>query len=128
MKYSEPRFTKDLDVFIATDRGNAEGVYSALKEFGAPLQGLTADDFTHQGYFYQMGKPPLRVDIMMSLQGIEFDEAWRNREVVQVDDLRVPFISRTDLIRTKESSGRPQDKIDVERLKEAEQLDTQDRK
>ena len=128
MKYSEPRFTKDLDVFIATDQDNAEGMYSALKEFGAPLENLNSDDFAHKGYCYQMGKPPLRVDIMMSIPGIEFDEAWKNREVVQLDDLKILFISRSDLIRAKEASGRPQDKIDVEKLREAEQLDTFDKK
>jgi hypothetical protein len=97
-------------------------VYSALKEFRAPLKNLTSDDFTHKGYFYQMGRPPLRVDIMMSIPGIEFDEAWSNREVVQLDDVKILFISRFDLIRAKGTSGRPQDKIDVEKLKEAEHL------
>jgi hypothetical protein len=123
MKYSEPRFTKDLDVFIATDQDNANGVYSALKEFGAPLENLTADDFAHEGYFYQMGRAPLRVDIMMSIPGVDFDEAWENREVIELNDLKIYFISRSDLIRAKEASGRPQDKIDIEKLKEAEQLD-----
>jgi hypothetical protein len=52
MKYTEPRFTKDLGVFIATDKENADRVYSALKEFGTPLENLTSDDFAHQGYFY----------------------------------------------------------------------------
>ena len=65
---------------------------------------------------------------MMSIPGIEFDEAWNNREVVELDDLKIPFISRSDLIRSKKASGRPQDKIDVERLKEAEQLDSLDKK
>jgi hypothetical protein len=62
-----------------------------LKEFGAPLENLTSDDFAHEGYFYQTGKPPLRVDIMMSIPGIEFDVAWQNREVVKLDDLKVFF-------------------------------------
>jgi hypothetical protein len=128
MKYSEPRFTKDLDVFIATDQENANSVYLALKEFGAPLENLTSDDFAHEGYFYQMGRPPLRVDIMMSIPGIEFDVAWKNREMVELDDLKVFFISRSDLIRAKEASGRPQDKIDIKQLKEAEQLDALDKK
>jgi hypothetical protein len=128
MKYSEPRFTKDLDVFIATDQKNAKGVYSALKEFGAPLENLTPDDFTHKGYFYQMGRPPLRVDIMMSIPGIEFDEAWKNRQIVVLDDLKLLFISRSDLLKVKEASGRPQDKIDIEKLKQAEQLDSLDKK
>jgi len=126
MKYSEPRFTKDLDILIGTDQDNANVVYSALKEFGAPLENLTSDDFTHKDYFYQLGRPPLRVDIMMSIPGIRFDEAWQNREVVELADLNIFFISRSDLIRSKEASGRPQDKIDIDKLKEAEQLDALD--
>ena len=128
MKYSEPRFTKDLDVWIATDPENADAVYAALKEFGAPLANLTADDFTHKDYFYQMGRPPLRIDIMMSIPGIEFEEAWKNREVIELYDHTIPFISRSDLICAKKASGRPQDKIDIDNLKKAEQLDTLDEK
>lgn len=128
MKYSEPRFTKDLDILIATDTENANSVYTALKEFGAPLANLTADDFTHQDYFYQMGVPPLRVDIMMSIPGLSFEDAWNNLEIVVISDRKIPFISRSDLIRTKEASGRPQDKIDVDKLKEAEKLDALDNK
>lgn len=124
MKYSEPRFTKDIDVFIASDRENAESVFLALKEFGAPLENLAPDDFTHEGYFYQMGRPPLRVDIMMSIPGLQFHKAWENREVFELEDLHIFFISRSDLIKAKEASGRPQDKIDLEKLKEADQLDT----
>ncbi|MCD4774640.1 MAG: nucleotidyltransferase [Candidatus Aegiribacteria sp.] len=128
MKYSEPRFTKNLDLFIATDQDNANGVYEALKEFGAPLENLTADDFTQKGYFYQMGRAPVRVDIMMSIPGIEFDEVWGKREVVELDDLKILFISRSDLIRAKEASARPHDKIDIDKLKKAEQLDALDDK
>ena len=124
MKYSEPRFTKDLDVFIATDADNANSVYTALKEFGAPLENLTSDDFTNKDYFYQMGRPPLRIDIMMSIPEIEFDQAWKNREVVELDDLKIYFISRSDLIRSKEASAKPQDMIDADNLRKAEQLDT----
>ena len=128
MKYSEPRFTKDLDIWIATDPENAHCVYEALKEFGAPLAGLTANDFVQKEYFYQMGRPPLRIDIMMSIPGIEFDEAWQHRKAVELDDHKILFISRSDLIRAKEASGRPQDKIDIERLQEAERLDTSEEK
>jgi len=75
-----------------------------------------------------MGRPPLRVDIMMSIPGIQFDKAWQNREVFELEDLQIFFISRSDLIKAKEASGRPQDKIDLEKLKEAEQLDALDEK
>jgi len=73
-----------------------------------------------------MGKAPLRVDIMMSIPGVKFEEAWENREMVELDDLKILFISRSDLIRAKEAGGRPQDMIDIDKLKEAEQLDALD--
>ena len=73
-----------------------------------------------------MGKLPLRVDIMMSIPGVDFEDAWKNREFVELDDFKIPFISRSDLIRAKEASGRPQDKIDIDKLKEAEQLEILD--
>jgi hypothetical protein len=128
MKYSEPRFTKDLDLWIATDQSNANSVYTALKEFGAPLANLTVEDFTRPDYFYQMGRAPLRIDILMSIPGIEFEEAWENREIAEVDAIGILFISRTDLIRAKEASGRAQDLIDMNLLKEAERLDLLDEK
>ena len=121
MKYTEPRFTKDLDLWISTDEENAKAVFSALKEFGAPLKGLTPHDFTERGYFYQMGNPPFRLDIMMSIPGVEFETAWEHREEVLLEGLTIPFISRADLIRAKEASGRAQDLLDAENLRKAEQ-------
>ncbi len=120
MKYTEPRFTKDLDLLIATDPGNAKAVHDALKEFGAPLKNLSADDFMQEGYYYQMGRAPLRVDIMMSIPGITFEDAWENREVVELDGIEIPFVSRNDLIRSKKACGRDQDVIDIKRLQESQ--------
>jgi len=119
MKYTEPRFTKDLDLWIATDEDNSEAVFQALKEFGAPLKNLSPLDFAQEGYFYQMGKAPLRVDIMMSLAGVTFEAAWANRETAHVGELSVPFISKRDLIQAKEAGGRDQDRIDVKKLRSA---------
>lgn len=119
MKYTEPRFTKDLDLWIATDAENANGIFAALKEFGAPLKDMTPNDFRQEGYFYQMGNPPFRLDVMMSLPGVMFEAAWMNREQVEMEGLTVPFISKKDLIRTKETSGRDQDRIDVKKLRQA---------
>lgn len=121
MKYTEPRFTKDLDLWIATDKTNAEAVYSALKEFGAPLVKLTPKDFTEKGYFYQMGSAPFRLDIMMSIPAVEFESSWERRIEVRIEDVIVPFIAKEDLIASKKSSGRPQDLIDVDKLGKAEQ-------
>ena len=77
VQYAEPRYTKDLDIWINTDTTNASSVYEALKEFGAPLAELTEKDFAEEGYFYQMGVPPVRVDILMGIPGVAFEEAWK---------------------------------------------------
>lgn len=119
MKYTQPRFTKDLDLCISTDIQNAKSVYSALSEFGAPLKDMTFKDFTEEGYFYQMGKPPFRLDIMMSLPGVNFEKAWKNRVETIIGDLKIPFISKEDLIKAKETCGRPQDLIDLENLRKS---------
>ncbi|MCX6030436.1 MAG: hypothetical protein NT169_14205 [Chloroflexi bacterium] len=116
VQYAEPRYTKDLDLWISTDTINAEAVYQALRGFGAPLAGLTEADFAQPGYFYQMGVPPLRVDVLMGIPGLEFDEAWQRRVAVDFDGLLVTFISQSDLIQSKLASGRPQDLIDAELL------------
>lgn len=119
MKYAEPRFTKDIDLWIAVDERNAAAVFSALREFGAPLAGLTPVDFQDTTSFYQMGVAPLRVDIMMSIPGVEFESCWSRRTVVNLGDLEVPFIGKQDLIIAKKASGRPQDLLDAARLEEA---------
>ena len=119
IQYAEPRYTKDLNLWISTDTTNAAAVYAALKAFGVPLTELTEKDFAEEGYFYQMGVPPIRVDILMGIPGIEFEQAWKRREGVDFDGLVVPFISKGDLITAKLASGRPQDLIDADILTRA---------
>jgi predicted nucleotidyltransferase len=116
IQYAEPRYTKDLDLWISTDSINATSVYAALRSFGAPLTGITEDDFSEDGYFYQMGVPPIRVDILMGIPGLVFDKAWNRRVEIDFDGLLVSFISKEDLIAAKRASGRPQDLIDAETL------------
>ncbi len=74
MIYSEPRYTKDLDLWIEVSPDNASKVFAALRDFGAPLAGLTEKDFRGPG-FYQMGRPPGRIDVLMSLDGVDFESA-----------------------------------------------------
>jgi predicted nucleotidyltransferase len=116
VQYAEPRFTKHLDVLISTDPVNAEAVYNALREFGAPLTGLTPKDFSEEGFFFQMGVAPVRVDVLMGIPGIQFEECWDRRVEVDFDGLKVIFISKLDLIASKRAAGRPQDLIDVDLL------------
>ena len=120
IQHAEPRFTKDLDLWISTDTANAAAVYKSLREFGAPLEGLTESDFAQEGYFYQMGVPPVRVDVLMGIPGLGFAEAWERRVEVKFEGLPVMFISRQDLIISKRASGRPQDLIDADLLSQVE--------
>lgn len=122
VQYAEPRFTKDLDLWISTDASNASAVYKALREFGAPLVGLTEADFAEEGYFYQMGVPPVRVDILMGVPGLRFEEVWIQRVEVDFDGLSVSFIARQDLITSKLAAGRPQDLIDADLLSRSDEV------
>ncbi len=118
VQYAEPRFTKDLDLLIATNEENAEAVYNALREFGAPLSGLTPKDFAEDGFFFQMGVPPVRVDVIMGIPGVNFEECWSRHMKVDFEGLKVIFISKQDLIVSKRAAGRPQDLIDADLLSE----------
>jgi len=118
MKYSEPRFTKDLDVWIRNSPGNASKVYEALAEFGAPLQkdGLVPGDFASEDMTYQIGVAPIRIDILTRISGIQFAEAWQNRVAGTFFGLSVHFISLGDLIINKRAAGRSSDLEQLEHL------------
>jgi hypothetical protein len=119
MLYTEPRFTKDLDLWVEPTIDNAKRVFQALARFGAPLAGVTPADFSQEGLFYQMGRPPVRVDVLTSVTGLRFEEAWLNRVERDFGGVPAPFISRDDLIQSKSALGRSQDLLDVEQLKKA---------
>ena len=116
MLYTEPRHTKDLDVWIEASEENATRVFDALVEFGAPLSGLTPADFAQEGCFYQLGRPPVRVDILMSIDGVAFKEAWSNRQESVLGTQKAWFIGRADLIKNKRASHRHIDLHDADLL------------
>lgn len=116
IEHTEPRYTKDLDVWISPDRENAERTYAALKAFGAPLADISVDDFTNPDLVYHMGRPPARVDVLMGLKGLEFEASWKKRITSAYDDVPTQFLSSQDLIVNKRMVGRPQDLTDVENL------------
>lgn len=120
IQYAEPRYTKNLDLWISTDTTNAAAVYKSLKDFGAPLVDMSEDDFAEDGYFYQMGIPSVRVDILMGIPGVEFEKAWNRRMEVDFDGLSVTFISKADLIAAKRASERPQDLLDADILSQSD--------
>lgn len=116
--HDQARATLDLDIWVRANPANAERVWRALSSFGAPLRDLALDDLSKPGVVFQIGLPPLRIDILTEISGVTFDEAWPNRLVVEAHGLTYGVIGRADLIRNKRAVARPQDLIDVEHLEE----------
>jgi hypothetical protein len=110
------RATGDLDVWVRPTAENAERVWSALVHFGAPLDKISAADLSRPDVVFQIGLPPLRIDILTSITAVEFEDAWQHRLLVPWGDLHVPVIDRQTLIRNKSATGRPRDRADVEEL------------
>jgi len=119
MKYTEPRFTKDLDVWIGNSPRNSARVHDALAKFGAPLRndGVTPETFTKDKVVYQIGVAPVRIDISTHIDGLAFDAAWQNRVQGTIFGVPVDFISLADLIANKQSTGRSSD---LEHVKDLE--------
>lgn len=113
-----PRATGDIDIFVAPTVENAERVYRALLDFGAPVSahGVTSKDFESKGAVYQIGLPPRRIDLLTSISGVEYEEAAAHAVHGQVGPCAVRFIGRAALIKNKSSTGRTKDLADVEQL------------
>jgi hypothetical protein len=111
-----PRATGDLDLWVATTGENPERVLKALARFGAPVSDLSVEDLRHPDLVFQVGVTPLRIDILTSIDGVEFADAWPRRVSADLGGMKVPILSRDDLIRNKRAAGRPQDIADLARL------------
>jgi hypothetical protein len=114
--HGRPRATGDLDVWVEATPENAVRVVRALTEFGAPLSGVSRDDFAREGVTYQIGVPPVRIDILTELTGLRFAEAWPGRLRRAFGDLEVDFIGREAFISNKRATGPPKDLVDIEEM------------
>lgn len=114
--HAQPRFTKDLDIWTEPEAANAVRVYEALRQFGAPLQDLATADLERAGTIFQIGVPPNRIDIVTSIDGVGFPEAWQDRVETTYGSEVVRVIGRGHLIQNKRATGRPQDLLDLEIL------------
>jgi predicted nucleotidyltransferase len=117
MKYGEPRYTKDLDVWVHSSPENALRVVGALKKFGAPLEhdGITSETFTKKQVVYQIGIAPVRIDILTEITGVQFPDAWGKRVASTFFGVPVHFISLDDLVANKQALGRVSDLKDLKR-------------
>ena len=111
-----PRATGDLDLWVARSKDNARRVRGALARFGAPVSSLTEDELVAPALIFQIDVEPRRVDIMTSIDGVEFYQAWKHRLEVEIEGLSIPVIGREELLANKRAAGQPQDLADVSRL------------
>ena len=114
--YTQPRFTKDLDVWIPAALNDPHRVFQALKAYGAPLRNLNPDDFKDPTMFLQIGVAPVRVDILVNLPGVTAAEAWKHRKRSRYGKTSINILGLQELIKAKQASGRPQDKLDLAKL------------
>jgi predicted nucleotidyltransferase len=117
IQYAEPRYTKDLDIWVEASVKNAKLLIKALSKFGAPISNLTVEELSTPGLVYVFGIPPLRVDIMNRALGCTFESAWTSKNIVKIDSIKAKFISKSNLIKLKKKANRPQDLADLAALK-----------
>jgi hypothetical protein len=112
-----PRATGDMDIFIRCSNDNAKKIYKALAEFGAPLEKYTLSDFESPGMIFQIGVIPRRIDIINYIDGVSFDEALEDYVTINIENLKIPILSKAKLIKNKEATGREKDRVDAQNLR-----------
>ena len=116
--YGAPRFTGDIDIFVKPDNANARRILDALDEFGFGSIDLTENDFINPDTVVQLGVPPVRIDIINSITGVSWEEAFDSKVAGKYGDVTVFFIGREQLVKNKRESGRMKDLADLEALGE----------
>lgn len=111
-----PRYTGDLDVWINPTKTNAQNVLSCINDFGFSSYGLTENDFIKEDGMVQIGYPPIRIDIINNIDGVVFEECYKNKTIIEIENFPVNFISLIDLIKNKKTTARPRDIDDIENL------------
>jgi len=112
--YGHPRATKDIDFLISTDNNNLDNLRNALVAFNAPP--IDLESFKEKGYVIRMGASPIQIDIINDADGINIDDCYSRKEIINVDGIEVKIISRKDLIKNKRASGRSTDIADADKL------------
>jgi hypothetical protein len=115
--YGYPRATGDFDIWVESSIENSQKLYTSLKDFGAPLADISPSTFAEEGIVFQIGVAPRRINIITHIDGVTFKQAYRTKEVIQIEYLDIPFLSKNALIKNKKATGRDKDKLDVKYLK-----------
>lgn len=116
--HGHPRYTGDLDIWLNPTMENAKRVLNCIQEFRFGSFGLKEEDFTKEGNVIQLGYPPLRINLLSAIDGLQFKYCYKNKIQVDIEGLQVNFISYHDLIKNKKATGRPIDLDDIDNMKE----------
>ena len=116
-KVGYSRSTYDIDLWIEKTEENAINIFNALTEFGVPFM-IEPDDFLEPNSVLQIGIDPNRIDILTDIDGLTFDDAWSNKQIAEFDNLKAFTLEINDIIKNKEASNRPKDRLDLVQLKE----------
>jgi len=114
--HAEPRFTKDLDIFIKRDKDNAQKIIKTLDDFGFASLELSEADFLKPNQIIQLGNPPFRIDILTSISGVEFADAWDNKVIGKYGVHEVFFIGKEEFRKNKKATGRKSDLVDLDKI------------
>jgi hypothetical protein len=116
--YTTPRMTGDIDFFVKVDAATDNALREALDEFGfGSVLPDSSLPLLKEDQVLMLGRQPTRIDILTNLSGVSFEDAWSTREIIKIDGLEVPILSKELLIKNKIASGRPKDLIDANNLK-----------
>jgi hypothetical protein len=111
-----PRYTGDIDFFVAVDERNASAMVEVFEAFGFGDIGIEAGDFLLPDFVVEIGREPRKIRVLTGIDGVAFGECYSRRVIAEISGKNVGFISREDLIKNKIASGRPKDRIDVSEL------------
>lgn len=121
--YGYPRATGDFDLWVEASLENSRNIFNALFEFGAPIKDIAEETFCETGIIYQIGVAPRRIDIITQIDGVEFIKAYAEKQEIELEGIKIPVISKEDLIKNKKSTGREKDRLDVIYLKESPSIE-----
>jgi len=115
--HGKPRYTGDIDIWIGISEQNASKLLKVIKDFGLASLGFVKEDFLKEGFISQIGRPPLRIDILNSIDGVDFDDAYKSVQIIELEELKVPYIGLGDFIKNKQATGRKKDLLDIKEIK-----------
>jgi hypothetical protein len=118
--HSQPRYTKDIDIWLEPTSENARKLMRAFRVFGIPMVGVTEEDFATPGTQFNLGVAPCEIDFLTTIPGLEFESAWSNQVISSENDFPIYYLGKADLIRAKQTAGRLQDLADIDELRRAD--------